>query len=303
MSKIIIGIHGMGNKPEHKLLEKWWKSAIREGLEKKGHFFFLKFKLVYWASILHPQPYNINCTDKNNPLYLKEPYKKSTNQSPPKHKGEMRKMIRDQINEQFDRIFLENDGSLNFNHISDFMVRHFAKDLDAYYRGSPDEDGDNPRHRICRELAEILHKNRRKVILLIAHSMGSIIAWDVLKKYVPEVKIHTFVTIGSPLGIPIVRSRILLEMKKVNKENAILVTPENIQNKWYNFSDFKDSVAFNYDLKSDFLPNRRHIQPEDILVYNNYEYDGDENHHKSYGYLRSTEMGDLTASFLKGRKL
>ena len=301
MSKIIIGIHGMGNKPEHRLLEKWWKSAIREGLRKKGHFVFLKLKLVYWASILHPQPYNIHCADNKDPLFLDEPYRKSINRSVPEQNNEMRKKIRDQINEQFDRIFLEEDGSLNFSRISNFMVRHFAKDLDTYYRGPADENGDHPRDRICSELAETLHKNRRKQILLIAHSMGSIIAWDVLTKYVPEVEIHTLVTIGSPLGIPIVRSRILSEMKNAHKEKTRLKTPENIQNKWYNLADFKDRVAISYDLKSDFLPNSRHIQPEDMLVYNNYEYDGDENHHKSYGYLRTAEMGDIIAAFLKRR--
>ena len=32
--KVIIGIHGLANKPEKKYLEPWWKSAILEGLEK-----------------------------------------------------------------------------------------------------------------------------------------------------------------------------------------------------------------------------------------------------------------------------
>jgi triacylglycerol esterase/lipase EstA (alpha/beta hydrolase family) len=62
-------------------------------------------------------------------------------------------------------------------------------------------------------LAETLVKHRRKKILLIAHSMGSIIAWDVLTKMVPQIKIHTLVTIGSPLGNPVVRSRILSDIK------------------------------------------------------------------------------------------
>ena len=302
MSKIIIGIHGMGNKPEHRLLEKWWKSAILEGLGKKEYFFLMQFKLVYWASILHPRPYNLYCLDKKDPLCLKEPYHKKVNHSEPEARSEFRKKIRDHFNEQLDRIFIEKDGSPNFNHISDFMVRHLAKDLHVYFKELADINGENPRDRICRELAEVLYKNRKKEIFLIAHSMGSIIAWDVLTKYVPDVKIHTLVTIGSPLGIPIVRSRILSEINMKNNKKPVLETPGNIQYKWYNLSDFKDRVAISYDLKSDFLPNSRQVQPEDMLVYNNYEHEGDANHHKSYGYLRCKEMSGLIYRFLKSRK-
>ena len=32
---VIIGIHGLGNKPSPPLLAKWWKEAIREGLSRR----------------------------------------------------------------------------------------------------------------------------------------------------------------------------------------------------------------------------------------------------------------------------
>ncbi len=31
MKKVIIAIHGLGNKPSKKILQKWWKEAILEG--------------------------------------------------------------------------------------------------------------------------------------------------------------------------------------------------------------------------------------------------------------------------------
>ena len=36
MSKVIIGIHGLGNKPQKNLLEEWWKAAINEGFNLAG---------------------------------------------------------------------------------------------------------------------------------------------------------------------------------------------------------------------------------------------------------------------------
>ena len=61
---------------------------------------------------------------------------------------------------------------------------------------------------ICSQLANALKKHRRKKILLIGHSMGSIIAYDVLTQYATMVPVDTFVTIGSPLGIPVIKSKI-----------------------------------------------------------------------------------------------
>ena len=289
----------MGNKPEFRQLQDWWLSAIREGLEGRGRFHFMKFNLVYWASVLYKYPYNKNLKDKKNPLYLKEPYIKETKTNTSSQNSDRRKRVRDQINEQLDKIFLEDDGSLNFSHITDFIIRHFLKDLDAYYSDLPDENGNYAREMICRELAETLYKNRRKKIFLIAHSMGSIIAWDVLTKYVPHVKIHTLVTIGSPLGIPIVRGRIITDMKKILPDYPAPGTPDNIQKNWYNLSDFKDRVAMSYDLDDDYLPNKREIRPQDILVHNNYQYNGEDNYHKSYGYLRCPEMANIIADFYR----
>ena len=297
MSRIIIGIHGMGNKPHAQQLQRWWKAAILEGLKGRRQSRFLKFQLVYWASILHEIPLDLDT--------LKEPYVTGIPLEGSGEISERQEWLRDHLNEQLDKIFLEEDGSLNFSHLTDFIIRHFVQDLDAYYNKlSYGNSKESPRELICRQLSETLNKNRRKKILLIAHSMGSIITWDVLTKYNPHVKIDTLVTIGSPLGLPVVRSK-MYSHANINdsggNENPVLKTPENIIKNWYNLSDFKDRVAINYDLNNDFLPNSHMVQPEDILVRNNYEYKNDENHHKSYGYLRCPEMAVIVKEFLRWR--
>ena len=303
MSRIIIGIHGLGNKPPEELLGPWWKAAIHEGLENRGRFPFLRFRMVYWASYLHPEPFSPFIRDRRNPLFLKEPYVRGDVRPDAGRNREMALRLRDQVNQQLDRIFLESDGRLNFNGLTDFILRHFIRDLDSYYREIPLRGGSEPvSELICRRLAEMLRKHRRKKILLIAHSMGSIIAWDVLTRYVPEVKIHTLVTIGSPLGIPVVRGRMLARIPREQGASPVLRTPENIQAGWYNLADFKDRVAINYDLRNEFAPNNRGVLPRDLLVYNNYEYAGERNAHKSYGYLRCPEMAEILHGFLRPGK-
>ena len=52
--KVIIGIHGLANKPEAKILEGWWKKSLVEGLHNLGvKNPTFDFKMVYWANFLY----------------------------------------------------------------------------------------------------------------------------------------------------------------------------------------------------------------------------------------------------------
>ena len=54
MAKVIIGIHGLGNKPPKSVLEEWWKLSIEEGFKKMGKPISpFKFELVYWADVMY----------------------------------------------------------------------------------------------------------------------------------------------------------------------------------------------------------------------------------------------------------
>jgi hypothetical protein len=73
--RVIIGIHGLANKPPEKLLKKWWKMSIREGLATIGRKETpFTFRLVYWADFTHELPENPRIRDKESKLYLADPY-------------------------------------------------------------------------------------------------------------------------------------------------------------------------------------------------------------------------------------
>ncbi len=305
MAKLIIGIHGLGNKPLRLLLERWWRKAIREGLEHTGHHHSIPFKMVYWADILHERSLKPWIWDKEHPLYLDEPYKprgKNTARKPAK----LRQAIYRILEKQLDKIFLNSDMTVNFAGVTDKVIHRYFKDLETYYSDQclgVSHSGQLVGDAIRERLAAVLTKHRRKDIMLIAHSMGSIIAYDVLTRTCPDVKIHTFVTIGSPLGLPVIVSRIFYELKKVNSGINKLQTPGNVLHHWYNFSDLEDRVAFDHTLFDDYAPNSHHVQAEDIEVYNDYEIDGESNPHKSYGYLRTPELARVIEDFLKEEKV
>ncbi len=299
MSKVIIVIHGLGNKPEAKLMHKWWWKSISEGLQNHTNNIYQKpiFKTVYWADVLYDKPKDEKCTDPESPFYLEEPYEPEIFSQVIKDQT-VRQKIMDAIVFEVNKIFLNDDYSLNFSSINDLIIEKYFKDLDAYY-----DNGINRNHQPIREtlrnrLKSVLLEHKNDDILLIAHSMGSIIAFDVLSLFKDEVQINTLITIGSPLGFPAVISKIAMELKLKNRNTHKLEAPSSIKNNWFNFSDLEDRVAFNYKLDDDISESLNGIKVIDFIVNNNYSIRGKHNPHKSYGYLRTPEVAKKIYEFL-----
>ncbi len=144
------------------------------------------------------------------------------------------------------------------------------------------------------KFVEKLEGHRGKRLMVIAHSMGSIIAYDVLRALGRErhdIQVDHFITIGSPLGLPHVKYKIWNEYNLVR-------TPSIVQ-KWTNFSDRRDPVALDVHLSDDYAPNDYNVQVKDDLVINTYKSPkGDPNYHKSYGYLRAPELSQAIRAFI-----
>ena len=296
--KVIIVIHGLGNKPPVWLLKYWWKKSIREGLRKinKPKWFF-KFKMVYWADILHPEPLSVLPFNKESPLYNDEPYTESRNPVNKKRLSNFKIRLLNKFEEVTDKLSFKKNKLFNLDIIFEAVIKLLFKDLDAYY-SSKMENGKKIKDEICDRLAEIINKYKDYEIMLIAHSMGSIVAYDTLIFCTPDAEINTFVTIGSPLGMQYVMKKILSEQNRKYNENILLNTPENISDFWFNFSDPDDKVALIYRLGNNYKQNSGGIAPVDILVNNDYEFRNKRNPHKSYGYLRTPELAKIINEFL-----
>jgi len=294
MNKIIIGIHGLGNKPPKNLLTEWWKKSIREGLvaiQKPNYM--LRFELVYWADLLHPAPLDPFEKDEENPLFLREPYTPSQPMILPDTTGLFRKRLFDYVENKLDSLFLRKDMSLNLKMVTNTVIRRYFKDLEAYYEDTV-SDGELPtdsvRKSIQDKLISVLYKHRRNDIILLAHSMGSIIAYDVLVQKIPGVKVHTLVSLGSPLGFPVIISKIYSEQKVKKTEEKKVFTPDPIHHRWLNYSDEADTICLDRSLADDFEPNNSGVRAEDFRIYNDYAMGGKRNPHKIYGYLRTKEL-------------
>jgi hypothetical protein len=160
--------------------------------------------------------------------------------------------------------------------------------LGTYYR-----DADK-RALLRKRLADKLIEHEGKRTMLVAHSMGSIVAYDVLRDLGgarPSMVVDHFVTLGSPLGLPLV-------LDKIRRENPSVRTPSMVR-RWTNLADRRDPVAFDAHLGDEFEANGRGVAVEDALVLNGYvTREGKRNHHKIYGYLRAPEFSQVLKNFI-----
>lgn len=305
MTKIIIGIHGLANKPKKAILKHWWETSLKEGLKNmNGTIPHFKFEMVHWADLLYKNEVHDDANFDFDKLYNNEPYIAATANALKPYNDSWKDNVRSAALEAG----IASLDTLGIGKLADWVIEKVMKDLDFYY--------DDTRKILNRkktkkelafkvlkdELKDCINANKNHEIMLIAHSMGTIISYDVLRDIgrMPNntVTIKDFITIGSPLGIPYVKQQIR-KLRTYNQKKDRVRTPTIITNSWINFADKKDPVAIDTHLKDDYKANNKGIRVVDDLVVNDYVgLEGKRNHHKSYGYLRTPELSERVLKFL-----
>jgi hypothetical protein len=282
----IVYIHGLDNKPPPEDKEKWVSAALAEGLTRNvQQEIQIKVALAYWADLCHDP--------LDNPSTMSEPYKAVLGSDPfPRYLGTW-KDVPQEIETKYGGSLLDKEKELfGIGRNAELLLGVTLTDLGKYYDQPPLRD------KIRERLRKILVQHTDGNVFLIAHSMGSIIAYDVLCR--DGHQIEHFVTIGCPLGLPLVKLKILEEFGGPKPK-----TPANVR-RWTNLADPRDKVAHDCRLKDDYIANAGGVQVQDVLVSNEYVVPGNgqtgtekRNRHKSYGYLRTPELSELLRDFLK----
>lgn len=283
MSKAIINIHGRSNKPDENTLVDWWKRSVEEGLEHSttSTLGSTAFKMAYYADIYYvdegPIPNN------QNP----EPYKAAEKGSLQSYKKSMVDRLRNVAGNWLDEPldWLEEQSSI-FSKLARKVAKKQLKDIGEYYSNN------EIRNKVNKRLMDLLLAHQHDEIILISHSMGTIVAYDVLREIGRSenhfgVKVEHLITMGAPLGLTVVKGNVI-------NYNGKLRTPTCVTGSWVNFSDPQDVVCLDSHLADDYEANSSGIKVEDKMVCN--DYPGNE--HKSYGYLRTPEFSNHLASLL-----
>lgn len=184
-----------------------------------------------------------------------------------------------------------------------FLIQHAAnkrielhlRDLRRYVRNR-EGIADDVREMLKLPLREALDAGRP--ILLIAHSMGTIIAYDSLWQLAygddDRVRIDLLLTMGSPLGQRYIQRRL-----QGHAEDGSRRYPNNIQ-RWTNLTAVGDLTAIDPDLANDFSDMVGHglLDPvDDQELHNYFRLDGELNVHSEYGYLANKVTARIVADW------
>jgi hypothetical protein len=177
-------------------------------------------------------------------------------------------------------------------------VRSAANEISRYFTNA-DNVGGEVRSLLKQTLRPMLEK--QDDVLLIGHSLGSVIAYDTLWELSRQEGVKgkvDFLTLGSPLGMHYMKHR-LLGMNGQGKESY----PDLIHH-WINLLAEGDVFALNSNFKEGFhqmleLGLVESIEDHLQGIYNIFRSDEGLDCHRSYGYMVSPAVGNIIADWWK----
>lgn len=258
---IIVYVHGIGEQPAPEALKLEWDLALfGKDLRERS-------RMAYWADLLHPVPSpgaksvrrrrtgsdaaldldallaeaGLGKRDKDAQAFaLALISALGVEEAMPAARGVGKKVLPLPG-------FLREPISRNF-------LKTFIADTAAYFFR------DGMRARIQHRLVDQLKLPKDQPVTIVAHSQGSIIAYEVLSMMVEDqLSLDAWVTIGSPLGV---------------REVQDFLDPDSLEiprvvTRWPNFADPLDPVALDKGLAGDFTARRpATTKIHDVVIVN-----------------------------------
>lgn len=149
------------------------------------------------------------------------------------------------------------------------LVKRTFADVHAYFF---DGAGDAMRDRLQQRLDPV-----DGPVIVIGHSLGSVVAYDALHKTPRDVPL--LVTIGSPLAVTEVQDLVTRPLR----------VPDGVR-QWRNVADGRDLVALDRTIRPEYLPAER---TADFLVVND-----SPSHHGALEYLASGPVRSSVADLM-----
>lgn len=298
-ARTIVYIHGIGNKPTPEILKCQWDEALF------GFSLGERSRLAYWVNrVFYPQPTQATCKMPDATIdgaategaglairAIADPAEGVDPLLPPSASKQKERDILERIAQEA----LDNSvggvgaiGAADYHArvlplpkaLREFITRRITKSLlkDVHEYLFVKERRDLMRESLLARL-----RTGGGPFVVIAHSQGSMIAYDVLSSLSPtEFQIDLLVTIGSPLGLQEVQD----QLKSVTNQPRGLKVPAAVK-RWVNVADPLDPVCADKQLAGDYGANADGVGVEDFLRWN---VDSPRDPHSGSGYLKLPEV-------------
>ncbi|MFE0188380.1 alpha/beta fold hydrolase [Streptomyces sp. NPDC059008] len=299
MAPTVVYVHGNGNKPRAELLKSQWDTALF------GRDMGAASRMAYWAPLRYPAPLPDLRPDPldGGPELIEElPALAERAEAEPPEEFVARTL--EEARRDAGDLGLEGRAGLEESALADWLrdmtyladtlahageseepgaelplealplpqsgrtalfrllVKHAFQDVHAYFFG-----GAGPAMR--QVVAQALDGPDGGPLVVVGHSLGTIIAYEVLMEQGREVEL--LVTVGSPLAISEVQDHLA-------RPPAV---PTGVA-AWRNASDLRDLVALDHTLRPEYAPQEK---VTDLLVTND-----SRNHHGVTEYLSQRQV-------------
>jgi hypothetical protein len=247
----ILYVHGIRSKPPADEYQAEWDAALRRG----GYVPDIDTRLLYWADIrLGLTPEVLRRARRRAATLKVRPFAR----------------VRPQTNSLLGKVI-----SLAL-HFFDPVIRRITHDLweDVYLYFYGTTDSQHIRDAILYRMGEAFASFRPH--LVIAHSWGSVIAYDYLANCGYDGELEGLISLGSPLGNDWVQEHL-----------GIIAYPPQVR-RWLNVFDAMDPATWPDRRISNDLhgPDGEHLV-RDVEIPSVYDAEGKRNAHSWYGYLIS----------------
>jgi subtilisin family serine protease len=284
-AKTVIYIHGIGNKPPAEVLRRQWDNALF------GRGMGERTRMAYWVNReRYPSPEEGGLEDRDQGPVLNQAEQRVLSalgiEPAVRDLGKLADALADSETERLmlhrmlDELELSapQPGTPAAKGIGGLINRALLKVISAaLLQDVHDFFFVEARRKAMKESLKQRLDAGGGPFVVIAHSQGSMIAYDVLRELKAEqYDIALFVTVGSPLGLPAVRSMFRDWTKKKKLEFPACVR------RWVNVADGLDPVALDEDLSDDIdKPGQRFVNIGEPRI----NPDWRSNPHSGSGYL------------------
>ncbi len=257
MDKQIILVHGRNFKPPKEHLLENWREALLAGVKRDypgrlDKVEAVDMKMAYYG------------TASNK--FLRERGKKYDESQDIANRAQVLRQLKKYDKEAFNKETYNKlrgktsrkelladlfHGPLDFFNVADNIIGRVAPDVKHYWNDDS-EFGSKSRWPLTKLLSDALTENKQ--VLLLSHSLGTMIAYDVLWKFshyseyrqLARKKVDLWRTLGSPLGNPTVMDNLKGSGAKRRRRY-----PTNIT-RWVNVAAEDDYISHDETVTDDF---------------------------------------------------
>lgn len=298
----VVFIHGLSNKPSPENLALSWLGALKEQTNQDAGLNLTtseaNVSFVYWADLFYESPIPGDQYESGHTSFEEEFMNKLQNS---KIDSVSTNDWINNLEEKYSDYFDDQETETKYGPptpyeaiplpkpVKKYFMKKFVREAHAYLFNI-DQVRDTIRTRVLETIClKDINNSSFENIVLVGHSQGSFIAYDVLTMQdCPEVS--GFMTFGSPLGVDEIQDEL-----NWSRNNGY---PENLVGDWINVYDSLDPVSrLDPKLANDFRKNgQRKIRD---INEQNWGYW----RHSATKYLKGKKLRDALRGLIKGNRI